>query len=271
MASLDTHLHSCDGCFATLIQLRQDLAEADPGTGTDAGRSSGARAAVYAVAAVLCLLWAGSRQWTPVPDQPEVAKVEDSKVEDSSLEHPRAMGVLGFAADRDQPAPLRSQDRVLVIFAQFGDQSAHPIPSWAQALLAPGADGCGTSDVETLPRVSILPHRLQSRWPASAYNDAPSKNRRRFLQQVLSQVQSSDARAHDGNGDGVVDFVIVVVDGLQSGQLPEGLSAAAGLGSDFDAGAVRFSGHARRGALVVEPSGAQSPDICTYLHQAMAP
>ena len=263
--ALGTHLEGCDRCFATVTGLRRDLAsEGDVAT----VRWIWSGTVFYAAAAVLAILWAGLWQAEHAPTPPPL----------TTGEAPPA-GILGFAADgtRATPGVLRSPARILVVFTQFGGTPPTPLPAWAAGMFDPGQAGslqatCGAVSEALSLRGAVLPTRYQTRFPPSAYVDAPAANRRRYVRDILRQVDAAVGLGqYDGDGDGVADFVVLFIAGSAHGKLSTPGSPSFGLGDDYAARRVLVSGHPHRGAWIVEADGDAVRQMCRGLLEASSP
>lgn len=259
---LATHLRLCDRCFATIAELRGDLA-AVAETTAPARIDPGPRAirrAVYAVAATLALLWAGL--WTATE---HLAPAAGDRVDANSAE------LFGFVSgDTAATGALRGPVRMLLVFTQFGGTTVTPPPGWAAALFDPArprslAAACGGVCEQLALEGVVLPIRYSARFPASAYAAGePDEGRRRFVREILRQVDADvDLGRHDGDGDGTVDFVLFVVQGV-------GNWSAAGLGVDYEGDGMQVRGGRSRGA-VIDEAAAGAAGLCQLLREAMAP
>ncbi len=287
--ALATHVQGCDSCFATLTQLRRDLAEDVPDVRTgDSGppapanqlvRFPGAGNAIYAVAAALALLWVGIERWVG-PDAP-VAVYQDSSADTTRPGQQSGMhsGILGFAADGTSapPVALRAPTHVLVVFTQFAGTPALPVPTWGTGLFngesGQTVQGLCSAICEQLSMTgTVLPKRLQTRFPASAFSEAPADNRRRYAGQILQQLrQETDLAPLHGDGDGLPDFVVLVLADAAEERLGYSSSQDLDQRALEEAQMLRNSGYAAHGAIIAEHEEATARDICRRLQKAMKP
>jgi hypothetical protein len=193
---------------------------------------------------------------TPTPEAVAVAR-----------EDPR----LGFAGPGEGGAEPTGAARALVLFSQFRAPQTRPVPPWATG---PWAALCGPPSPGLVVDGVVLAERFASRLPPSAYAGGTGPGTgpwQRYVEEILRQVDERvDFGQFDGDGDGVADFVVLVLPAV-AGFLPDG-EGRAGLGVDYvtaDAGArggpVQVSGSPARGALVPEGDSLTAQVLCRQL------
>lgn len=260
--ALAQHLAACDRCFAAVVQVRISLAE----SGQEAAevqpqvrRRWILPRVAAAVAAAVALLWLG--WWSlskPMTDEPTPETIAVAR------QDPR----LGFAGRGQDATEPTGAARALVLFSQFRAPQTRPVPPWATG---PWAELCGPLSPVLAVDGVVWAERFASRLPASAYVRAASGGTgpwQRYVEEILRQVDARvDFAQFDGDGDGLADFVVLVLPAVP-GFLPGG-DGRAGLGVDYvtaDPGArgapVQVSGSPTRGALVPEGEGLTAQDLC---------
>lgn len=259
-AALRAHLTACDRCFATVTRVRRGVisrGSAADEVAEPAGEHLEHAEAAYeggttpwrrvAMAAAALLAVAGLWQLT------SGFGGKRGRIADGTDR-------IGFAAPID--SPLRGPVRVLVI--AVGDTTSQTrAPDWGSTLFSKEglAAGCGPIVTSLSVTGTVWPRRYCTRLPAHAYAESG-----RLVEEVLQAIDRDvDFRGFDANADGVVDYLVLVIDA--------GTHERRGLGVDYvsgdrsAAGTVHISGAAEHGALVID-RGSPAAAICEHLSWA---
>lgn len=228
---LADHLASCDRCFSTVAGLRQDLGYLEDEVSAPVAVSSRGHW-VYAAAASLVLAWVG---WS------QLAQVGVDTM-------PATDGVLGFAAS-GPTVPLRAPVHLRLVSAAYAGQPPPALPT-SRFLAARLERACGATVRQLSLRSTVVPSSYQTRLPATAFTEGdPMSGRRRFVAQILRQLdQPEDRPETDGGSSGVTDVVVLVAPGA--------------------AGWTTMTGTAHE-TLVISADKPLEPQLCRYLQEAM--
>jgi M6 family metalloprotease-like protein len=172
--------------------------------------------------------------------------------------------------------PATGSIRALVVFARFPDEEQYAVPDFASYLFDVAHLGSLAHFYDEMSfgqfqlNGAVLPRIYAAEEPARAFlapDDHTHGDHGEFVRQIMEQVDRDiDLAEYDGDGDGTVDYVFVLMRSVPRRFLLGGADGIAGLGRDYTSldGDVVVSGSRFRGALIEMGTSAQTVGVMAH-------